>query len=143
MSGIIVVGVDGSETARKAAESARDLARSLGATLHVVTAFEGDHFEVYGSGEDERLLSDADIAEKTAENVAAHLAASDVTIAPYAVRGTPAHALIWHAETYDARIIVVGNKQMKGIGRVLGSVANSIAHGAPCDVLIVKTDVGH
>jgi nucleotide-binding universal stress UspA family protein len=29
---------------------------------------------------------------------------------------------------------------MSGIGRVLGSVANSVAHNAPCDVYIAKTD---
>ena len=28
---------------------------------------------------------------------------------------------------------------MQGLARVLGSVANSVAHGAPCDVYIVKT----
>lgn len=42
MSGIIVVGVDGSATARKAAEVARGLAEALDATLHVVSAFDGD-----------------------------------------------------------------------------------------------------
>ena len=40
MTGIIVVGVDGSETALRAAQTARDLAVSLGATLHVVSAFD-------------------------------------------------------------------------------------------------------
>jgi nucleotide-binding universal stress UspA family protein len=38
-------------------------------------------------------------------------------------------------------MIVVGNRRMRGIGRVLGSVANSVAHNAPCDVYIAKTDV--
>jgi nucleotide-binding universal stress UspA family protein len=37
-------------------------------------------------------------------------------------------------------MIVVGNRRMHGIGRVLGSVANSVAHNAPCDVYIAKTD---
>jgi nucleotide-binding universal stress UspA family protein len=37
-------------------------------------------------------------------------------------------------------MIVVGNRRMQGIGRVLGSVANSVAHNAPCDVYIAKTD---
>jgi hypothetical protein len=52
MTGIIVVGVDGSETAMRAAETAQGLAASLGATLHVVTAFDSDRTEVYGSGSD-------------------------------------------------------------------------------------------
>ena len=36
---------------------------------------------------------------------------------------------------------MVGNRRMQGLGRVLGSVANSVAHNAPCDVYIAKTDV--
>jgi nucleotide-binding universal stress UspA family protein len=33
----------------------------------------------------------------------------------------------------------VGNKGMKGVRRVLGSVPNAIAHSAGCAVLIVNT----
>jgi nucleotide-binding universal stress UspA family protein len=33
----------------------------------------------------------------------------------------------------------VGNKGMRGLKRVLGSVPNAIAHSAPCGVLIVNT----
>lgn len=141
MSGIIVVGVDGSETARRAAEAARDLAVALGGKLHVVSAFEGDRTEVYGSGSDQFIVSAADDAAKIARTVADGLATSEIEVSFYAIRGTPANALIKQAETYDAKMIVVGNKRMRGIGRVLGSVANSVAHGAPCDVYIVKTDV--
>ena len=38
-----------------------------------------------------------------------------------------------------ADVIVVGNRRMQGVGRLLGSVANEVAHNAPCDVFIVKT----
>lgn len=142
MNGIIIVGVDGTETARKAAETARDLAQALGATLHVVTAFESDRTEVYGSGSDQVIVSGADDAENVARNVAAELATTGLDIAHFAIRGTPSNALIRQAETWDAQMIVVGNRRMRGLGRVLGSVANSVAHGAPCDVYIVKTDEG-
>ena len=66
MTGIIVVGVDGSETALRAAHTARDLAASLGATLHVVSAFDSDRTEVYSSGGDKWIVSDAGDAEKVA-----------------------------------------------------------------------------
>ena len=39
----------------------------------------------------------------------------------------------------EAELIVVGNRRTQGIGRVLGSVAVSVAAHAPCDVYIVKT----
>lgn len=140
MTGVIVVGVDGSETAKRAAQAARDMAVAMGATLHVVTAFESDRTEVYGSGSDQVIVSGADEAETVARNAAAELATGELQVAHFAVRGTPSNALIRQAETWDAQMIVVGNKRMRGIGRVLGSVANSVAHGAPCDVYIVKTD---
>jgi nucleotide-binding universal stress UspA family protein len=142
MNGIIVVGVDGSETAQKAAEAARDLAVALGATLQIVTAFDNGRTAVYGSGSDTRIVSGADEAEVIARRVADGLRSRHLTIDHFAVRGTPANALVRQAETYSARMIVVGNRRMQGLGRVLGSVANHVAHHAPCDVYIAKTDEG-
>ncbi|WP_461186691.1 universal stress protein [Arthrobacter sp. Z4-13] len=138
MSGIIVVGVDGSNTALKAAESARDLADALGASLHVVSAFDSDRTEVFGSGSDQWVVSDSDAAEHVARTVAESLS-GDNKATHAAVRGRPADAIIREAVRVDARIIVVGNRRMHGIGRVLGSVANSVAHNAPCDVYIANT----
>jgi nucleotide-binding universal stress UspA family protein len=138
MGGIIVVGVDGSETAKKAAESAKDLAAAMGASLHVVSAFDSDRTEVFGSGSDRWIVSDADAAEQVARTVAESLG-RDITVTYSAARGRPADALIKEAVRMDARIIVVGNRRMHGIGRVLGSVANSVAHNAPCDVYIANT----
>ena len=51
----------------------------------------------------------------------------------------PAAALLAEAAEVDADVIIVGNRRMQGVGRLLGSVANEVAHNAPCDVLIVKT----
>ncbi|MDQ0799265.1 universal stress protein [Arthrobacter sp. SLBN-112] len=138
MGGIIVVGVDGSATAKKAAESAKDLAAALGASLHVVSAFDSDRTEVFGSGSDRWIVSDADAAEQVARTVAESLG-RDITVTYSAARGRPADALIKEALRVDARMIVVGNRRMHGIGRVLGSVANSVAHNAPCDVYIANT----
>lgn len=138
MAGIIVVGVDGSETAKRAAQSARDLAAALGASLHVVSAFDSDRTEVFGSGSDRWIVSDADAAEQVARTVAESLG-RDIAVTYSAARGRPADALIKEAIRMDARIIVVGNRRMHGIGRVLGSVANSVAHNAPCDVYIANT----
>jgi nucleotide-binding universal stress UspA family protein len=142
MTGIIVVGVDGSETAMKAAHTAAGLAASMGATLHVVSAFDSDRTEVFGSGSDQWIVSDAGEAEKVARGVADSLRTPELSVTYSAARGKPAEALIKEAERSDARMIVVGNRRMRGLGRVLGSVANSVAHSAPCDVYIAKTDDG-
>jgi nucleotide-binding universal stress UspA family protein len=138
MSDIIVIGVDGSATAQKAAESARDLAIALNASLHVVTAFDGDRDEVFGSGYDRLVVSPGDAAEHLART-AAKLLGNGIKITSAAVPGKPADAIIEEAARVNARIIVVGNRRMHGIGRVLGSVANSVAHNAHCDVYIANT----
>jgi len=53
--------------------------------------------------------------------------------------GAPADAICEVAAEVDADLIIVGNKGMKGVRRVLGSVPNSVAHQAPCSVLIAAT----
>ena len=41
MANIVVVGVDGSDSALHAARCAAEMAEALGATLHIVTAVNG------------------------------------------------------------------------------------------------------
>ena len=57
----------------------------------------------------------------------------------HAAEGDPTDAIVRIAEDVGADLIVVGNKGMKGVRRVLGSVPNSVAHKAPCSVLIADT----
>ena len=57
----------------------------------------------------------------------------------HAVKGTAADALLKKAVDLNADLIVVGNRGMRGVRRVLGSVPNSIAHGAHCSVAIIDT----
>lgn len=138
MSGVIVVGVDNSDTARKAADMARDLAVSLDSALHVVTAFDSERMETFGRGSDQVIFSEADSAGIVAGSLA-KTSGQGLKVTHSAARGRPADALIKEAIRLDARLIVVGNRRMRGIGRVLGSVANSVAHNAPCDVYIANT----
>ncbi|MCY0905029.1 universal stress protein [Arthrobacter sp. H14-L1] len=140
MTGTIVVGVDGSETAMKAARTAARLATGMGGALRIVTAYEGDRTEVVEIGSDRWVVSDADDAEKVAQLVASELATSGVETTFAAVRGKPHEVLISEAERLGAKMIVVGSVRMQGMGRILGSVANTVAHNASCDVYIVKTN---
>jgi nucleotide-binding universal stress UspA family protein len=140
MTKVIVVGVDGTETAQRAAETAADLATALGTRLHVVTAFSGDRAEALGIGNNELAFSEERYAEKVARESADAVRSGQLQVEHYSVRGAPAKALIQHAEEHNAYMIVVGSRRMSGIGRVLGSVANNVAHSAPCEVYIAKTD---
>jgi nucleotide-binding universal stress UspA family protein len=143
MPKIILVGVDGSDSARKAATVAAELAASTGATLHVLTAVDPqrmgatDDQSSYGS--DVRSLTPGEAAEAIAAEVAGSLTGVVPTIESSPIQGKPADALVEEAKRLGADLIVVGNRRVQGIGRVLGSVATDVAHHAPCDVYIVKT----
>lgn len=136
---VYVVATDGSETAAKAAERAGDLARATGASIHVVCAYAGRGETTVGIGSDVAAISPLTDAEQVAEQQAATYRSAGIT-ATIAVReGKPAAAILEEAEQVVADLIVVGNRRMQGVQRVLGAVANDVVHHAPCDVLIVKT----
>ena len=138
----VVVGVDGSDRAQRAAEKAARFAAALGAELIVVSAFQGTEGVEFGEGSDAMSLSAADVAAKIAEQAIGALkdAGADAVATPRAVFGRPAKALVEVAEEVDATIIVVGNKRVQGLSRVLGSIATDVARHAPCDVYIADTE---
>jgi nucleotide-binding universal stress UspA family protein len=142
MPKIILVGVDGSESARKAATVAAELAASTGATLHVLTAVDPTRPsmpEDPANLGDVRRLTPGEEAEAIAAEVAGTLKGVTPRIESSPIQGKPADALVDEAKRLGADLIVVGNRRVQGLGRLLGSVATDVAHHAPCDVYIVKT----
>jgi nucleotide-binding universal stress UspA family protein len=142
----IVVGTDGSETAKRALLEATQLAKQTGASLDVVSAFE----PVPSSRlREERLEAPSDIehAVNPQEDVNAILKEAEeevggagVQVRTFARQGEPADAILDVAEEHNADLIVVGNKGMTGAKRfLLGSVPNKVSHHAPCSVLIIRT----
>lgn len=141
MSPIIVTGVDGSETAARAAHRAAELARDLHAELHVLTAYGVRESKVFNDGVEKVVSADIDKAERVAAETARELSRSfpGLTIISFAAEGSPAVALVNAAKRLNAAFIVVGNKRVQGASRILGSVARSVASHAPCDLYIAHT----
>jgi universal stress protein A len=52
--------------------------------------------------------------------------------------GTPATEIRRLAEETSVDLIVLGTHGQHGLGLMLGSTANAVLHGAPCDVLAVR-----
>jgi nucleotide-binding universal stress UspA family protein len=137
MPQIILVGVDGSDSSRRAAETAASLAASTGATLHVMMAAEDrDRPSEAQYVGDVRIQSRA---EAIATEIADSLTGTTPNVQASPAHGKPADALVQVATDIGADLIVVGNRRVQGIGRLLGSVAADVAQHAPCDVYIVKT----
>lgn len=153
MTGIILTGVDRSETALRAAEKAASLAQSLGAELHVISAFSVDLTRTVRSTMNEHNPSATvsavkratevreQEAQETADAVVAQLSQKfgDVAIVARAAEGSPGSVLVREAQEHSAEIIVVGNKRVQGAARILGSIARSVAAEAPCDVYVAHT----
>jgi nucleotide-binding universal stress UspA family protein len=142
----IVVGTDGSETARKAVREAVELARSVNASLSIVSAFEpvSDsrlREESREAPEDLQWMINArEDVDATLREAAEEYEDAGVEIETCARQGDPADAILDVAEERGADLIVVGNKGMTGAKRfLLGSVPNKVSHHAPCSVLIIRT----
>lgn len=141
MSRTIVTGVDGSESAARAARTAAELANALGAKLHVLSAYGKYEVDTFSSGQEEIVFTSVKDAERTAESTVIDLRRDfpGLTITSAPSEGKPGEALVKAAERLNADLIVVGNKRVQGIARVLGSVARDVAAHAPCDVYVAHT----
>lgn len=137
----ILVGVDDSDTAARAAQTAATLAEALGGELHVLSAYPKQEVTKLNVGSDEFFFSTEADAGATATGVIAGLRAQFPTVTFYnhSPEGRPAEATLRVAQQIDADLIVVGNKRVQGIARVLGSIAADVAQKAPCDVYIAHT----
>jgi nucleotide-binding universal stress UspA family protein len=146
MFGSIVVGTDGSQTAQEAVRQAVELAKSLGAELLLVSAYQPVS-RVTVSHETRRMPDDLQWMVSAREDVATLLSeaaataeAAGIPVQTFPRQGDPADAILDVAEERDADLIVVGNKGMTGAKRfLLGSVPNRVSHHAPCSVLIIRT----
>src|ERR1700722_16847677 len=142
----IVAGTDGSARAEVALNRAAELARALGAPVHLVTGYslpQGAWMASANGVPVGELLSDGaarEHAEAIVERARARLAGLGVTAHTHVCASDPGKALVTIAEGHGAQMIVVGNRGMSGARRVLGSVPNYVSHHASCGVLIVPTD---
>jgi nucleotide-binding universal stress UspA family protein len=142
----IVVGTDGSETAGEAVREAIELAKAVGATVDVVSAYEPVSQQRL---REEARQAPADLqwmvnpredVDATLREAAERIESAGVEVQTFAREGDPADAILDVAEERGADLIVVGNKGMTGAKRfLLGSVPNKVSHHAPCSVLIIRT----
>ena len=138
MISTIAVGTDGSATAGEAVKMAGALARQFDAKLVLLSAFkdlggpaDGESIELqWATNKAARVREILSRAED-------HIRRDGIDCTTQVAEGDAADVLVQLASDCDADILVIGNKGMQR--RVLGSVPNTVAHKAPCSVLVVKT----
>jgi nucleotide-binding universal stress UspA family protein len=138
----ILVAVDGSAHANRAAAHAARLARATGATitlLHVLDASPATGLGMVALPAEELKA----VLERSAEG--SFRAALDAIGAPapevdqLVVLGHPAMELVRHASLLEADLVVVGSRGRSPVKELLlGSVSDQVARHAPCPVTIVR-----
>jgi nucleotide-binding universal stress UspA family protein len=146
----IIAGTDFSDPALPALKAAADEAKRVGAELTVVhsldlvwaplaypaLAFGGAPFNISG----EQIKELEVVATQRLEESLKQLNVSGQTVVATGSAGT---ALIDIASEQKADLVVVGTVGRTGLRRaLLGSVAETVAKGAPCSVLVVRRHPG-
>lgn len=139
----IVVGTDGSATAKRAVAQAVRIAKAIDAEVHVVSAFKplrnvrlagapAGVSQAYNVQPDE-------VARTRIEEAESDVKLAGVKVESHLIQADPDDALLRVAREIDAYMIIVGNRGMAGAKRWLGSVPNKVSHDARCNVMIVST----
>lgn len=138
----VVVGVDGSEQSIRAARVGAGIARVHGSPLHIVTVVrppEGWWGVVGSPPPAEALSASLERAQRAVlDSTLAAFDATDLDVIATEEIGDPAVALSDYCEAVGAGLLVVGRRGAGMVERlVLGSVADRLAHHAPCALMIV------
>jgi nucleotide-binding universal stress UspA family protein len=131
----IILGYDGSESARRALERVAELASGASVTVvaavHVMPQFGRAPLQIDPEEIDER--------RRELHEAKAALEAKGIETHAVEAHGDPAEAILEAAEKAGADLVVVGTRGANIASRVLlGSVSTKVVHEAPCDVLVVR-----
>ena len=138
MSGPIVLGYDGSESANAALAETIRIASGLGAKVDVVYAY---HVNPLG-GIQEGTISDQleKIGEQELGRAIVDLEAAGIEVASHIVSGRPAEAILLVAERVGASMIAVGTVGEGAItGALLGSVVLKLVQRSTLPLLVVPS----
>ena len=131
----ILVGFDGSNTARDALALAMDHAKAFGAEVAVVTAFTQRH-DVTPKDMNQMETADRQLAEikeqfdEAGIPCSVHFLVNDLL---------PGEALVQFARENHIDQVIIGVKRRSKVGKLLfGSTAQFIILEAPCPVITVR-----
>ncbi len=138
----ILCAVDGSGHARKAIETAADLASGLNTSLVLVTVDEPGPLK----GEvalfaDAEKLDRGEVIDRVLDSAQAHAAKCGVSsITTKVAGGDPVDGILKTASQADAGVIVLGARGLSTVHELMfGSVSHKILHLADRPVMVVKS----
>jgi len=135
-----MVCLDYSAEARQVALRAQELADSYGASLcliHVVEPLMVDAgYDIFMDISPDMEDTRKDAARTSLEKLQKDLGLTDAEV--LVEEGPVKSEILRVAKENDIDLVVIGSHGRHGIGLLLGSTANAVLHGAPCDVLSVR-----
>lgn len=135
----ILVGLDGSENAFRALETAIDLAGFFGAQLHTISAEGLPRFSESVSEVSEEKAGVARHFKKTVDQAKKIAAAKDFEITTHVVPGHQVKAIVEFIDENEIDLLVIGFVGRSALyDRIMGSTCQSLVRLAGCSVHIVK-----
>jgi nucleotide-binding universal stress UspA family protein len=136
----IVVGYDGSPTARAAVEYA---VREAGTDkrLVIVHSIRAPSKYIATHYSDDVVARMTDLATALMDDLARDPVLAGIDFQTEIVDGLPGPAICRIAEVRGAEAIVVGSRGLGRVRAVLGSVAHDVLHRARCPVLVIPERV--
>jgi nucleotide-binding universal stress UspA family protein len=139
----VVVGVDASETALRAAHLAAEEAVRRSVRLHIVhaiTFFDGMTYPYPGLDVPGLMNAGAEsVLQAVADAVVPTIPGDRITTT--AMTGDPVEVLV--AASTDASVVVMGGRGVGGVaGLLLGSTAHGVVARAECPVVVLPADAG-
>ncbi|WP_227245479.1 universal stress protein [Paraburkholderia caribensis] len=145
----ILVAVDGSNTSRRAFDSALNLASKLGATLRAFYAVENTPMYFDAPGYDPSILRNRLVEqgkELTAELSAAMRAqgvSGDIAVGEASSLDDVPTLVLRAAADFNAHLIIMGTHGRRGVQRlILGSVAERCVRQSTLPVLLIPSAAG-
>ena len=139
----IIVGTNGSKTAKRAVTRAAELASEAGAVLHIVMAYKPlsvQKLQALRASLPEEFawsLSDDSEAQDIVKNAAKHASKMGVKVETHIATGKPAKVIIQTAQDICADLVVVGRKGLER--KIRTSVPSGVIQDADRDVVLVHT----
>ncbi len=136
----ILLGVDGSEHALRAAKTAGDLARAVQAkTLCIVAAFDPVPTYLGEPHLEAAISARMREAEQILENAQQAVGSIPGEVHVETLEGPPAEAILKVAATRHNHLIVMGSRGLGRLsGALLGSQSQKVVQHVACPVLIVR-----
>jgi nucleotide-binding universal stress UspA family protein len=142
MSGLVIVGVDGSKGSRDALRWAAGLATATHRRIRVLRAWQYPATAGIDLTRTSRLPSVDEMDRSMREGLARvveEVLGPDVPVDLATARGDAAGALLRAARAARADLLALGSRGLGGFkGLLLGSVSRSLAEYSPCPVAIVR-----